>query len=57
MAADNPRLIENRIAELRDRMKGTLDRTKLPLLRQELMEEIAKLRIVGGGEATTSAGA
>jgi len=57
MAVDNPRLIENRIAELRDRMRGTLDRTKLPLLRQELMAEIAKLKTVGGGEEASSAGA
>lgn len=57
MAADNPRVIENRIAELRDRMRCTLDRTKLPLLRQELMEEIVKLRTVGGGEEAGSGGA
>lgn len=48
---DSPSLIENRIAALRERMKGTLDRTKLPLLREELMAEIAKLKTVGGKES------
>jgi hypothetical protein len=52
MTVNNPRLIENRIADLRDRMRRTLDRTKLPLLRQELMEEIAKLKNVGGVDAS-----
>jgi hypothetical protein len=57
MAADNPRLIEDRIAELRERMRATLDRTKLPRLQQELLAEIAKLKTLGGGEAASSADA
>ncbi len=45
---DNPRLIENKIAELRELMRCTLDRTKLPLLREQLMAEIVKLNALGG---------
>jgi len=55
MVSDNPRLVENRIAELREQMRCTLDRRKLPLLRQELMEEIAKLKTIGGGEEANRA--
>ena len=54
---DNPGLIETRIAALRERIRGTLDRTKLPLLRQELMDEIAKLKAVGGAKESDGAGA
>ena len=52
MTTDSPLLIEKRIERLRERMRGTLDRTKLPLLRQELMDEIAKLKALGGGQNT-----
>jgi hypothetical protein len=46
--ADNAHMIEKRIAELRERMRGTLDRSKLPALRDQIMEEIAKLKELGG---------
>ena len=41
--ADTSRMIENRIARLRERMRDTLDRTKLPTMREELMAELEKL--------------
>jgi hypothetical protein len=53
MTADSPLLIEKKIQRLRERMRGTLDRTKLPQLRQELMAEIEKLKAVGGGPKTS----
>jgi hypothetical protein len=41
------RAIEKRIAELRELMRCTLDRSALPLMREKLMAEIAKLQELG----------
>jgi hypothetical protein len=41
------RAIEKRIAELREKMRGTLDRSALPALRDQLMAELAKLKELG----------
>ncbi|MGH7036371.1 MAG: hypothetical protein ACREFL_21805 [Stellaceae bacterium] len=46
--ADEVRAIEMKIAELRELMRGTLDRTKLPAMREKLMAEIVKLKALGG---------
>ncbi len=50
---DAPNIIENRIRELRALMRDTLDRSKLSLMREELMTEIAKLRALGGQDGDT----
>jgi hypothetical protein len=42
------RRIERRIAELRELMRCTLDRTALPSIREQLMAEIVKLKELGG---------
>lgn len=41
--ADTSRTIERRIARLREAMRDTLDRTRLPAMRAELMVELEKL--------------
>lgn len=41
------RAIEKRIAELRELMRCTLDRSALPQMREKLMEEIVKLKELG----------
>ena len=41
------RAIEKRIAELRELMRCTLDRSALPSMREKLMEEIVKLKELG----------
>ena len=40
---ENAAQIEKRIAELREVLRCTLDRTALPRIREELMAEIVKL--------------
>lgn len=47
MVADSPRMIENRIARLRELMRGTLDRSKQPAIHAQIMEEVAKLKAIG----------
>jgi len=44
----DPRIIEKRIAELRELIRCTLDRSKHPALRAKLLEEIARLRTLDG---------
>ena len=44
----NAPTIERKIAELRESMRCTLDRTKLPALRERLMQEIVKLKALDG---------
>ena len=41
-------LIETKITELRELMRCTLDRTALPLMREQLMAEILKLNVLVG---------
>ena len=41
--------IERRIAQLREQMRGTLDRTKLPALHDQIKEELAKLKALNEG--------
>jgi hypothetical protein len=45
---ENAAQIEKRIAELRELMRCTLDRTALPPIREQLMAEIVKLKELGG---------
>lgn len=45
---ESARAIETRIAKLRERMRGTLDRSKQPAIREQIMEEQAKLNALGG---------
>lgn len=40
--------IEKKIAELRELLRCTLDRTALPPIREQLMAEIVKLKELGG---------
>ena len=47
---DDTRMIEKRIAAMRERMRCTLDRSALPGMREELMTEILKLKAVGGDD-------
>jgi hypothetical protein len=42
------RLIEKKIAELRELMRCTLDRSALPQMRDQLMTELQKLKELGG---------
>jgi hypothetical protein len=44
----NARIIEAKIAALREAMRCTLDRSALPRMREELMAEILKLHAIGG---------
>ncbi|HXS42372.1 MAG TPA: hypothetical protein VN766_19415 [Stellaceae bacterium] len=48
--ADSSRTIEKNIADLRELMRCTLDRTKHPHIRERIMTEIAKLKALGSGE-------
>lgn len=45
--SEDVRTVERKIAALREEMRGTLDRSKLPGLRERLMEEVAKLHAFG----------
>jgi hypothetical protein len=45
---ENAAQIEKRIAELRELLRSTLDRTALPPIREQLMEQIVKLKGLGG---------
>ena len=45
---ENAAQIEKRIAELRELLRCTLDRTALPRIREQLMQQIAKLKELGG---------
>lgn len=40
--------IERRIAKLRERMRGTLARAEQSVIREQIMEEMAKLKALGG---------
>ena len=42
------RLAERRVADLRERMRITLDRSALPALREKLMAEILRFNALGG---------
>jgi hypothetical protein len=42
------RVIENKIAELRELIRCTLDRSKHPAIRARLVEEIVKLKTLNG---------
>jgi hypothetical protein len=44
----NRRTIENKIAELRELIRCTLDRSAHPLMRERLIEEIRKLQLFDG---------
>ena len=44
----NYRVIERRIAELRELIRCTLDRSKHPGMRATLVEEIVKLKTLNG---------
>ena len=44
----NRRVVEARIAELRELIRCTLDRSTHPLIREKLMTEIEKLKSLGG---------
>lgn len=46
--AESAETIQKKIAALREVMRGTFDRSKLTLLREELMAEIAKLKKMNG---------
>lgn len=50
--SEEVRTIERKIAALREEMRGTLDRSKLPGLRERLMEEVAKLHAASLAPAT-----
>jgi len=45
--AESSRTIEKNIADLRELMRCTLDRTKHPHIRERIMAEIAKLKALG----------
>lgn len=45
---DDARTIEKRIAAIRETMRCTLDRNKLPAMREQLMVELVKLKALGG---------
>jgi hypothetical protein len=47
---DNPIVIEKKIADLRELMRCTLDRTKHAGIRERIMEELEKLKTLGGKE-------
>ncbi len=49
MEAD-PRHIEKKIAELRELIRCTLDRSAHPTLRAKLIEQIEKLKSLGGAQ-------
>ena len=51
--ADNAQMIEKRIAELREEMRYTLDRSKQPAIRDQIMEQMAKLKALGGATEET----
>ena len=50
---DSEQIIRDKIADLRALMRGTLDRSKLALMRERLMVELAKLKASGGGGGET----
>jgi hypothetical protein len=45
---ESARAIEIRIVELRERMRGTLDRSKHPAIREKIVEAQEKLKALGG---------
>ena len=46
--SDDIRIIQDRIAALREEMRGTLDRSKQPAIRARIVEEIEKLKALNG---------
>jgi hypothetical protein len=46
----NRRVIEKKIADLREQIRCTLDRRQHPAMSAMLMDEIAKLKALGGAE-------
>ena len=48
MMSDDIRVIQDKIAALREEMRSTLDRSKQPAIRAQIMEEIGKLKALNG---------
>jgi len=47
---ESRRIVERNIADLRELMRCTLDRTQHPRIRERIMAEMAKLKALGVGE-------
>ena len=46
--SDHVRIIQDKIAALREEMRNTLDRSKQPMIRARIVEEIEKLKALNG---------